>query len=127
MVLVQNSPFFKLSFFFQYRPAKCVLWYSRTRKRLSSLKKQKISENQKIQIFSKGLVRGSGLKLAIFPTYFLGDKGQENLVYYILKRKNNFLAYKNNRFYKAKDLNFSKGVTPWFWSKISHFSNFFFC
>ena len=32
-------------------------------------KKQKSSENQKIQIFSKGLVRGLGPKLAIFPTY----------------------------------------------------------
>ena len=70
MVLVQNWPFFQLSFFCQYTPAKYVLLYSRTKKRLSWLKKQKTSENQKIQIFSKGLVRGLGPKFSIFPTYF---------------------------------------------------------
>ena len=46
------------------------------------------------------------------------------MIFYNEKR--NILGYKNKRFYKAKDFNFSKGVTPWFWSKISHFSNFFF-
>ena len=90
MVLVQNWPFFQLSCFCQYTPAKYVLWYSRTKKRLSLLKKQRSSENQKIQIFSKGLVRGLGPKLAIFPSFFLGDKGQDNVLCDILQRKKKY-------------------------------------
>ena len=44
----------------------------------------------------------------------------------ILERKNAFLGYKNKNFKKWKNCHFSKGVSPWFWSKIDHFSIFFF-
>ena len=37
MVLLQKLPFFKLFFSRQYRPGKCILRYSRTKKRLSKL------------------------------------------------------------------------------------------
>ena len=57
---------------------------------------------------------------------FLGNIGQENVFYDILERKNAFLAYKNNKFKKSKNWDFSKGVNPWFWSKNGHFSIFFF-
>ena len=50
--------------------------------------------------------------MAIFPTLFLGNIGRENVFYDILQRKSYW--------------HFSKGVNPWFWSKNSHFSNFFF-
>ena len=63
--------------------------------------------------------------MAIFPTFFLGNIGQENVVYDILERKNAFLGYKNKKFEKPKNLHFSKGVNPWFWSKNGLFSNFF--
>ena len=33
----KNGPFFELFFFRQYRPGKCLLWYSRTKKNLSRL------------------------------------------------------------------------------------------
>ena len=58
--------------------------------------------------------------------YFLGNTRQENFLYYILERKNAFLAYKKRKFKKSKNLNFSKGVNPWFWSKNGHFYNFYF-
>ena len=61
-----------------------------------------------------------------FQNYFLGTIGQENVFYDILKRKNTFLGYKNKKFKKSKNWHFSKGVNPWFWSKIGRFSNFFF-
>ena len=65
--------------------------------------------------------------MAIFPTwFFLGNIGQDNVFYYILERKNAFLGYKNKKSKKSKNSHFSQGVNPWFWSKISHFSNFFF-
>ena len=51
----------------------------------------------------KGLTRGFRQKLAIFlPLFFLGNIGQEYVFYYILERKNAFLAYKNKTFKKWK-------------------------
>ena len=64
--------------------------------------------------------------MAIFPTFFLGNIGQENVFYDILERKKAFLGYKNKKFKKSKNWHFSKGVNPWFWSKNGHFCNFFF-
>ena len=58
--------------------------------------------------------------------FFLGNIGQENEFYDILERKNAFLGYKNNKFKTSKNWNFSKGVNPWFWSKIGRFSILFF-
>ena len=84
-------------------------------------------KSQKIDIFPKGLVHGFGLKLTIFPPFlFLGNNGQENVFYEILDKKNAFLGYKKKKFKKSKNRHFSKGVSPWFSSKIGHFSTFSF-
>ena len=65
--------------------------------------------------------------MAISPTFFfLGNIGQENVFYDILERKNTFLDYKNMKSKKSKNLRFSYGVNPRFWSKSGHFSIFFF-
>ena len=64
--------------------------------------------------------------MAIFPTFFLGNIGQENVLYDILERKNPFLGYKNKKFKKSKNWHFSKGVHPWFLSKNGLFTNVFF-
>ena len=62
-----------------------------------------------------------------FSIFFnLGNIGKENVFYDILKRSNAFLGYKNKKFKKSKNWDFSKGVNPWLWSKIRHFSSFFF-
>ena len=63
--------------------------------------------------------------MAIFPTFFLGNIGQENFFYDILERKNAFLGYKNKKFKKSKHWHFSKGVSPWFLSKTGPFFNFY--
>ena len=60
-----------------------------------------------------------------FLFFFLGNIDQENNFYYILERKNAFLGYKNKKTKKSKNLHFSYGVNPWFWSKNGRFSNFF--
>ena len=64
--------------------------------------------------------------MAIFWTLFLGNIWQKNGFYDILEWKNAFLGYKKKKFKNSKYWYFSKGVTPWFWSKNGHFSNFFF-
>ena len=72
------------------------------------------------------LTHGFGPKMAIFPTFFLGNIGQKIVFYDILEQKNAFLGYKNEMSKKTKNWHSSKGVNPWFWSKYGHFSNFFF-
>ena len=63
--------------------------------------------------------------MAIFPTFFLGNIGQENVFYDILEQKNDFLDYKDKKFKKSKNSHFLKGVNPLFWFKNGHFFNFF--
>ena len=60
-----------------------------------------------------------------FHVFFLGNIGQDTVFYDILERKNAFLGNKNKKFKKSKNWHFSKGVNPWFSSKIGHFSNLF--
>ena len=57
---------------------------------------------------------------------FVGNISQEDVFYDTLERKNNFLGYKNRKLKNSKNGHFSKKVSPWFWSKISHFFNIFF-
>ena len=45
--------------------------------------------------------------MAIFPTFFLGNIGQENVFYDKLERKNAFLSFKNKKFKKSKNWHFS--------------------
>ena len=71
--------------------------------------KTRNSKSRKIDIFPKGLTHGFGLKIAMFPAFFLGNISQENVFYDILERKNAFLGYKNNKFKKSKIDIFSKG------------------
>ena len=58
-------------------------------------------------MFPKGLTHGFGPKMAIFPTFFLGNLNQENVFDDILGRKNAFLAYKNKKSKKSKNWHFS--------------------
>ena len=57
--------------------------------------KTKSSNSREIDIFPTGLTHGSCPKMAIFPSFFLGNISQENIFYDILERKNSFLGYKN--------------------------------
>ena len=62
-----------------------------------------------------------------FPHLFiLGNIGQKNVFQDILEDKNAFLGYKSKKLKKSKNGDFSKGVSPWFWSKIGQFSIFLF-
>ena len=63
--------------------------------------------------------------MAIFVKFFLGNIGQRNVFYDILKQKKTFLDYKNNKLKKSKNWHFFKGVNQWLWSKNAQFFNFF--
>ena len=61
-----------------------------------------------------------------FQIFSYGNIVEENVFLDILERKNAFFGYKSKNFKKWKHCHFTKGVSPWFWSKIDHFSIFFF-
>ena len=63
--------------------------------------------------------------MAIFPTFFLGNIGRENVFYDILRRKNALRGYKNKKFKMSKSWHFSMEFVKWNWSKNGHYSNFF--
>ena len=90
----KNGLFFNF-FFRQYRPRKCILWYYRTNKRLSRLKKQKDQKVEKLTFFGFG-----PKKSHFFQLFFLRNMGQENVFYDNLKPKNAFLGYKKKKFKK---------------------------
>ena len=65
----------------------------------------------------------------IFPSFFLGNIGQENVFNDILQQKNAFLGYKNKKFKKSKNEAFSKEVNAWFYygkPNVAIFNSFYF-
>ena len=88
--------------------------------------KNKKFKNSKNWHFSKGLAHGFVQNMAIFPTFFLGNVGQENVFYAIREGKNAFLGYKNKKFKNLKNWHFSKGVSPWFLVQKWPFFQLFF-
>ena len=60
--------------------------------------KKKKFKTLEIFFFPNGLTHVFGPKVVSFPTFFLGNIGQENVSDYILERKNAFLGYKNKKF-----------------------------
>ena len=54
MVLVQKGPFVQVCFFRQYGAGKCLLRYSRKKKRLSRLEKQEVQKIEKLTFFQRG-------------------------------------------------------------------------
>ena len=62
---------FSYSFFFgQYMPGKCLLRYSRAKKRTFYAIKTRSWKIPKINLFPKGLTHGFGPKMAIIPFFF---------------------------------------------------------
>ena len=58
---------------------------------------------------------------SFFQIFILRKIGQKNVFYDILEGGKAFLDYKNKNLKKSKNCDFSKGVNPWFWSKIGNF------
>ena len=128
MVMVQNWPFFQLSFLGNIGQEN-VFYYILERKNIFLGYKNKKFKKSKNSHFSKEVNPWFWSKNGHFLTCFFwggGKIGQENVFQDILERKNTFLGYKYKKFNRSKNCPFSKGVNPWFWSKNGHFLNFFF-
>ena len=48
--------------------------------------------------------------MTIFPSFFLGNIGQESVFYHILERKKAFFGYNDKNFKKFKNWQFSKNA-----------------
>ena len=111
-----NNPWFSskighfsnLFLFRQYRPGKCVLWYSRTKQRFSRQKNKKLKTSKNWHFSNPWFCS----KIGHFRTFFFDNIGQKNVFYDILERKNAFLGNKNKKFKKSKNSHFSKEVNP---------------
>ena len=88
--------------------------------------KTRNSKSLKIDIFPKGLTLGFGPKMAIFQLFFFRQYRPEKCLLRYSRTKERPLGYKNKKFKKSKNWQFSKGVNPWFWSRSGHFSTFYF-
>ena len=78
MVLVQKWPFFQL--FFLGNIGQENVFYDILERKNPFLGYQKRrSKSRKIGIIRKRLTHGFGPKMAIFPTSFFANKGQENV------------------------------------------------
>ena len=126
MVLVQKWLIFQLVFFSQYRQGKCLLRYSKTKKRFLGYKNKKFKKSKNWR-FSKGVNPWFWSKNGHFSNLFvLGNIGKENVFYDILERKNAILRYKNKKFKKSTKLTFFlKGLTDGFGPKMAIFPTCF--
>ena len=118
--MVQKWPFFEL--FFKGKIGKKNVFYDNLEEKNSfqGFKNKKFKKTKNWH-FSKWFWSKNGH----FSNFFLlGNIGQENVFYDILQQKNAFLRYKNKKFKKSK--NWHHALTPCFWCKNGHFSNFFF-
>ena len=105
MVFVQIWPFFQL-FFLGNILQENVFNDLLERKNAFLGYKNKKFKKSKNWHFSKGVTHRFGPKLGIFPTFFISNKGQENVFDDILERKNAFVGYKNNKLKKSKNWQF---------------------
>ena len=105
MALVQEWPFVQL-FFLGKIGQENVFYEIVERKNAFLGQKTWSSKSLKIDFFLEGITQSFGPKMAIFPTFFLGNIGREHVFYDILEWKSAFLGLKNKKFKKSKNWNF---------------------
>ena len=67
-----------------------------------------------------------GQKWPFFSMVVFGQIYLENIVFYVLDRKECFLDKKSQVLKKSKKSNFSKGVSPWFFAKMVLFFHWWY-
>ena len=128
MVLVPKWPFSNF-FFFGIISQESVFYYILECKTVFLGDKNRHFKKSKNWDFSKGVNPCFWSKNGHFSNFFsFGNISQAHVFNDIVEGKNAFPRYKNKKFKKSKNWDFSKRINPCFWSKNGHFSNFFsFC
>ena len=78
-----------------------------------------------MDVLPKVLTHAFGPKMANFVPFFSRGYRHGKCLLRYSRTKTTFLGYKNKKFKKSKNSHFSKGVNPWFWSKMVIFRPFF--
>ena len=125
MFLVQKWPFFQFIFLGIIGQENVFYDIPEGKNAFLGYKNKKFKKS-KMAIFPKGLTHGLCQKMAIFPTFLLGNIGLGNVFFDILERKIAFLGYKKKKCKKSKNGHFSKGFNLGFGLKIAIFPAFFF-
>ena len=125
MVLVKIWPFFELYFLGNIGQENIFYDILERENAFLGYKKKK-SKKSKNWHFSKRLTHSFGPKLAIFPTFFFGNIGRENVFYKLLEEKTPLYAMKRKCSKSWKIDIFPKGLTNGFGPKIAIFPTFFF-
>ena len=125
--IFQNKKKKRLSIPKKNGAGKCLLRYSRTKKRLSRPKKKKNSKSRKIAIFPKGLTHGFGRKMALFPTLFFQVNEITKISFTIFWNVKMFLQPIKTRNSKSRKIAIIlKGLTHGFCTKMAIFPSSFF-
>ena len=116
------------SFFFQAIQArKMSFMIFQNEKTLFQAIKTKRSNCRKIDIFSKGLTRGFGPKMAIIPSFFFQAIQARKMSFMIFQNEKTLFQAIKTRGSKCRNIDiFSKGLTHGFGPKTVIFSTFFF-
>ena len=118
---------FPAFFLTDYTPGKCLLWYSKTKKRVSRLYKQEVQEVEKIDLFPKGLTHCFGRKMAIFQTFFFSQYRTGKCLLWYSKTKKRLSRLEKQEVQKVEKIDiFSRGLTHGFGRKMAVFQTFFF-
>ena len=107
-------------FFSQDRPGKCLLRYSRTKKRLS-IPTTRSSKSEKIDVFPKGLTHAFGPKVAIIANFFFRQYSPGKCFFMIFQNKKTPFQAVKTRSSKSRKID----IFPWNCSKNGNFSHFF--
>ena len=124
MVLVQKWPFFQL-FFLGNIGQENVFYDILERKSAFLGHKNKKFKKSKNWHFCKGVTLVLVQTWSFFQLSFFRQYRPGKCLLRYFRTKNAFLGFKNKKFKNSKNWHFSKGVSPWFWSKNGHFSDFF--
>ena len=127
MVLVQKWPFLQLFFLQAIQSRKMSFTIFQNEKTPFQTIKTKSSKSRKMDIFRKGLTRGFGPKMAIFPSFFFFKEIQARKMSLTIlqKEKTPFQAIKTRSRKSQKIDIFPKGLTHGFGPKMAIFPPFF--
>ena len=117
-----------LPFFFrQYTPGKCLLRYSRAKKRsFQAYINQKLKKSTKLRFFHRGEPMVLVQKWPFFQLFFLGNIGRKMSFTIFQSEKTPFQAIKTGSSRCRKIDIFPKGLTHGFGPKMASFPTFFF-
>ena len=119
-------------YFRENRDEKCVLNQKKVlydilddRNAFLDCKNKKLKKSKNWDFF-KGVSPWLWWKIGNFSRFLFQGKQARKMCFTIFQKKETLFQTIKQEVEKVEKLGFSKGVSPWFWSKIGNFSKFLF-